>query len=334
MGGLLAGLMGAAGWAVPTASAEGISGTFSVQLENDRIANTDRHYTQGLRLGWVSKETTDGPKWAKRVLKFLYPLDMESSGRIGFALGHNIYTPEDTDANALVTNDRPYAGWLYGAVSLHAEAPRQKGSVKYHILDSVELNLGVVGPSAHGGDVQNGWHEIIGVARSNGWDNQLRNEPAIALFVERKWRLNAWPLGGVEGDVIPHIGGSLGNVFTQANTGAIFRIGQGLDMDFGPPHIRPTLSGLGMVGDRSRFGWYVFAGGEARLIARNIFLDGNSFNDSHSVSKKLLVGDFQFGAAVIFHGVRLAITNVIRTKEFDEQRRADRYGAISLSVRF
>ncbi len=326
--------MAAAGWAVPTASAEGVSGTFSIQLENDRIANTDRHYTQGLRLAWVSNEKTDGPPWAKRVLKTLYPLADIQSGFIGFALGQNMYTPEDTDSVALVTGDRPYAGWLYAAVSLHAKTQRHSGTVKYHTLDSVELNLGIVGPQAYGEQTQNEWHDIIGVSRSNGWDNQLENEPALALFFERKWRPEPRIWNAIEADIIPHIGGSLGNVFTQANAGAIFRVGQGLELDFGPPHIRPTLSGLEAVGKQNRLAWYVFAGGESRLVLRNIFLDGNSFTDSHSVSKKYLVGDFQFGAAVIFHGVRLTITNVIRTKEFDSQRRADRYGAVSLSVRF
>ncbi len=328
------GLIGAVGWVVPTVLAEGVGGTFSIQLENDRIADTDRHYTQGLRLAWVSNRQTDGPGWAKRILKRLYPLADIRAGRIGFAIGQNIYTPEDTDSKALVTGDRPYAGWLYGAVSLHAETARHGGSFKYDTLDSVELNLGVVGPNAYAKDVQNKWHEIIGVSRSNGWDNQLKNEPALALFFERKWRPEALTWNTFEADIIPHIGGSIGNVHTQGNAGAIFRVGQGLELDFGPPHIRPTLSGLEAVGERNRFGWYVFLGGEARAVLRNIFLDGNSFTDSHSVSKKHLVGDFQFGAAVIFHGVRLAISNVIRTKEFDGQRRADRYGTVSLSFRF
>ncbi|MEL0021765.1 MAG: lipid A-modifier LpxR family protein, partial [Rickettsiales bacterium] len=36
-------------------------GTFTAQIENDRIANTDRHYTNGIRLAWVSDKAEDGP---------------------------------------------------------------------------------------------------------------------------------------------------------------------------------------------------------------------------------------------------------------------------------
>lgn len=50
-------------------------GTWSLQIENDRIAQTDRHYTNGLRISWVSdkKSKKEGPDWARTVLKHLYP---------------------------------------------------------------------------------------------------------------------------------------------------------------------------------------------------------------------------------------------------------------------
>lgn len=330
---LAAGLAAALAWATP-ASADEPGGNLSLQLENDRIANTDRHYTHGSRLSWVSNRRTDGPAWVRKLLETIYPLADVRAGRIGFALGHNIYTPEDTDARALVVDDRPYAGWLYGAVSLHAETSRRLGALKVDTLDSVELNLGIVGPQAYAADVQNIVHDAIGVSRANGWDNQLENEPALAIFFERKWRPAAIRHDGFEVDIIPHAGGSVGNVFTLANAGGTLRFGQGLDLDFGPPHIRPTLSGLEAVGSGNRFGWYLFAGAEGRAVLHNIFLDGNTIASSHSVSKKTFVGDFQLGAAVIFRGIRIAFTHVLRTREFDGQPGGDRYGTLSVSAKF
>lgn len=305
-------------------------GTVTVQAENDRIARTDRHYTHGSRLSWVSDEKTNDPAWVRTVLDFLYPPVENKSGRIGFALGHNIYTPEDTEATALVGDDRPYAGWLYGAVSLHAETERKHVDT----LDSVELSLGLVGPQAYGADVQNSFHELISVATSKGWHHQLENEPALALFFERKWRPKPLSLGPLEVDGLPFLGGSVGNVFTMADGGVVFRLGQGLDRDWGPPHIRPSLSGLGSVTRAEGFGWYLFAGLEGQGVLRNIFLDGNTFTDSHSVDKEPFVGSVQVGAALLFRGARLAFTHVYRTREFEGQSEADRYGAVSLSFPF
>lgn len=68
----------------------------------------------------------------------------------------------------------------------------------------------------------------------------------------------------------------------------MLRLGQRLPLDYGPPRIQPSLPGSGFfVPPQDRFGWYLFAGVEGRAVARNIFLDGNTFRDSRSVDKEL-----------------------------------------------
>ena len=47
--------------------------TYSVQWENDRIAKTDRHYTNGFRLSWVSEEKASDPEWVRDLLNRIYP---------------------------------------------------------------------------------------------------------------------------------------------------------------------------------------------------------------------------------------------------------------------
>jgi hypothetical protein len=88
------------------------------------------------------------------------------------------------------------------------------------------------------------------------------------------------------------------------------------------------------VEKRSGLAWYAFASVQGRGVAHDIFLDGNTFASSHSVDKHLLVGDAQVGIVVIYGGVRLAATQIFRTREFKGQRQADRFGAISLSANF
>ena len=309
-------------------------GTYTVQIENDRIANTDRHYTNGIRFAWISDRHEDGPDWSRDLLEMLYPFANLRAGRAGFSGGHSMFTPEDTDAVALVQNDRPYAAWLYLGASIHAETRRTNFGIEFDTLDSVELNLGVVGPYALGEEVQNNYHDLIGVARSNGWDNQLDNEPGIMMIFERKWRPAPWRTGNFEFDVVPHLGGTLGNVMTMFHTGATARFGQSLSIDYGPPLIQPALSGLAAIEPSRNFGWYLFAGADLRGVAHNIFLDGNTFANSHSVGRRVFVGDFQLGLAAYYKNVRIAFTHVFRTREFEHQRRGDRYGALTISVRY
>lgn len=311
------------------------AGTWTVNVENDRIANTDRHYTNGFRLGWVSDETNGSDlEEVRDALNFLYPLANVRKGRLGFELGHNIFTPGDTDARQLLTDDRPYAGWLYGAASLYAETGKGWGDYYKETLDRVALEIGIVGPAALGEEVQNEFHRLIDVATAKGWDNQLENEPGINLIAERKWRAEPFRLWGLEADAIPHVGASLGNVYTHVNAGAIARFGQQLSIDYGPPLIRPNLSGYSAIDYANGLAWYAFAGVDGRWSLRNIFLDGNTFQDSHSIDKKPLVGDFVAGVAFVYGRARVSFTHVMRTKEFEGQDQADRFGSVSLSIRF
>lgn len=311
------------------------AGTWTLNVENDRIANTDRHYSNGVRLSWVSEaEDGDNLPEVRDTLQLLYPLADVKGGRLGLELGHNIYTPTDTEARNLITDDRPYAGWLYASASLYAETGKGIGDHFTETLDKVALEFGIVGPAALGEPVQNEYHKLIGVDTSKGWDNQLENEPGINLIGERKWRHKSLRFFGLEADAIPHVGVSLGNVYTHMNGGLTLRIGQELYVDYGPPLIRPSLSGFGAINPAEKFSWYAFAGVDGRWVLRNIFLDGNTFASSHSVEKKQLVGDFVAGIAVTYHDVRIAFTHVMRSREFEKQTEPDRFGAVTLSYRF
>ena len=333
--GLFSGRFICAGLLLAATALPSMAGTWTLNVENDRIANTDRHYTNGVRLGWVS-DAEEGEKLpeVRDILQFLYPLANVREGRLGLELGHNIYTPADTEATNLINNDRPYAGWLYGSASLYAETGEGFGPYYKETLDSVALEIGMVGPSALGKQVQNGFHELIGVETSKGWKNQLGDELGINLIGERKWRPSPLRFMGFEADAVPHVGASLGNVYTHVNGGATLRFGQNLSIDYGPPLIRPAPSGFGAIEEAPGLAWYGFAGVNGRWVLQNIFLDGNTFQDSPSVDKEPLVGDFVAGVAVVYGQVRVAFTHVMRTREFKGQSEADRFGAISLSVRF
>ena len=66
-------------------------------------------------------------------------------------------------------------------------------------------------------------------------------------------------------------------------------------------------------------------------MARNIFLDGNTFRDSQSVKKEPFVADAAVGVAMNFGAYKLAYVRVFRTREFVEQGSAPKYGSITFS---
>jgi hypothetical protein len=78
--------------------------------------------------------------------------------------------------------------------------------------------------------------------------------------------------------------------------------------------------------------YYFFVGTPGRVVGRNIFLDGNSFRTSPSVSKKNLVGDAQAGFSVLlWKSLRLDISVALRSEEFHGQRTPDDICTAALS---
>jgi lipid A 3-O-deacylase len=85
-----------------------------------------------------------------------------------------------------------------------------------------------------------------------------------------------------------------GNIMTFGDVGGLLRIGKGLQADYGPIRVRPALSGTDYFDAAAldgEVGWYFFASAQGRAVGRNIFLDGNTFRRSLSVSKKNFVAD-------------------------------------------
>ena len=127
--------------------------------------------------------------------------------------------------------------------------------------------------------------------------------------------------------------GAVGNVYDYADAGAMARIGINIPDDYGPLRIEPSLPGSGFFDATGPVGAYAFVGADGRAIARNLFLDGNTWEDSRSVSKKALVGDVEFGAAIAFNFMQLTFTHVIRTREYKTQSTPDQFGAVNLSFK-
>ena len=317
------------------ASADGRE-RFTALEENDSLYfNSDKHYTQGLRFSYLGPEIERGSRWTgvfdllDELPSLLFPggPPKERARRTAFFLGQSIFTPKELDLRPPDPRDRPYAGWTYGGVSLLQETDRR-------ILDNFELQLGLVGPNAGGEYVQNEWHQLIGKATAT-WGQQLQTEPGVVVSYERKWRVSLLgdAMSGL--DLVPEGGATAGNVFTYASAGTLLRIGRNLAIDYGPVHIRPSLSGADYAdADHAEggFGWYGYLGTQGRAVARNVFLDGSTFRTSRSVPRKTWVADLEAGVALFWTaGVRLDFSVLRRTPEFSGQSKPDVLGAAALS---
>jgi len=303
-------------------------GTFGILFENDWFNKSDHNYTNGVELTYTTAPQ-DTPDWLIATAHWLPFFTATGKGdvRTRYALGQTIFTPLDTTlVNPLLT-DRPYAGFLFGTFGIAGDSGTH--------LDQLQFTVGVVGPMSIAGDTQNWFHGAIGDAKAKGWHYQLRNEPGLIIQYERSIKLiPPKSIVGLIFDFEPHYGAAVGNVYDFANIGAMARLGFNLPGDYGPMRIAPSLPGSNFFEPTGGVSAYVFAGFDGRAVARNVFLDGNTFVTSRSVKKMNLVYDYDLGAAVTFNAVRLSYTYVIRSREFKAQPNMSKFGAVALSFRF
>ena len=317
--------------------------TFTLLFENDLFGDSDAQYTNGLKLSWMSpnlKRVDDVriPHWALAIVGGLKALEArvidhaEREFNVGLALGQMMFTPDDTQARALLPNDRPYAGWLYGSIAFVSK--------NRTVADTLEFQAGVVGPGSLAEDAQKFVHDIRDLPPPRGWDNQLENEPGFVLLYERKWRvLEASFSHDVGVDSIVHVGAAVGNIVDYLGTGVELRLGWHVPRDFGTSLIRPggdanapTVKGPGVA--TTGLGVYIFAALSGRAVGHDIFLDGNTIADSHGVDKEALVGDLVIGASVVFRGLKLSYAQAFRSREFAGQNRRHNFGSVNLSYSF
>lgn len=314
----------------------------NLRFDNDLFGakDQDQGYTNGAGLTLVSPNLvsyTDDPclprlgRWMNRAFEYLHPNEYEQQNMV-VTIGHGLFTPTDRTRTDLIADDRPYAAALLISLGYNARDGAR--------LRTTHLRAGIVGPSARGEQVQNEWHDLIGVERFRGWDHQLRDEPVLQLVHERMRR---WPAdGGVNAggwgwDAIAHWGGAVGNLGSYANAGAELRFGWRLPDDFGSTPLRPagenTAPRTGTPASR-RWAAHVFVTFDARGVLNDITLDGNTFKTSHGVDHEPWVADVGYGAAITRAGWKFAFARYFRTREFAQQRDTPVFGSFTVSREF
>ena len=334
----------------------------TLRLENDLFTGTDQNYTNGVSATLVSQARPPGA--SRRCLPALlraqaWVIDAINPGfwegepattreNVVVKFGQSMYTPEDYGRADLIQDDRPYAGLLYVGSSWNRR--RKLPEPGRELLDTREVTFGVIGPLSLAEQSQERVHEVMGEEIFQGWDNQLGNEPAFQLAADRKIRRRNGDVavsGGWALDQITTTGIRLGNIETSASVGWEARLGWNLPDDFGSYPIRPGAENRSPrpagadpspsdAPAASVTGGHVFILMEAKAVGYDFSLDGNLFQDSHSVTRRPVAAMAAVGIAIdglLFgRNTKLAVMRVFKTREFDEQAARHAYGSLSLSV--
>jgi len=309
--------------------------TLGVRIDNDALGGDgqDVGYTSGLQVtlrsgnlqGFAQPDCLPlSVRSVNGVVDWLYPAGLDQKNVL-FSVFHGVYTPADGEAVEPIANDRPYAA----ALLLGAGYSARRGDS----LHNTQLRLGIVGPSAKGEQLQNGVHKIIGAKQSHGWQNQLHDEPVLQLLHERLHRMEfASVPWGFESDLIGHWGGSLGNFATYANAGAEWRFGRNLSTDFGTDPLRTEGENVARgIAPPQRWAWHVFLSFDARAVAHNITLDGNTLGADRSVDRVPWLGEYALGVGARVQDFVVEWRATTRSREYRTGQPAHAFSTIYAS---
>lgn len=335
----------------------------TLRLENDLFSGTDQNYTNGVAVTAVSQDLQGAlrtdclPLPVALYTRFIGWVDPgfwqnsseeTTSQNLVLRIGQSMFTPKDKARTDLIADDRPYAGLLYFGLAWNRRV--HPTASHYEFLDVREMTLGVIGPLSFAEQAQNFVHRVRGIERFQGWGNQLKNEPAFQMAMERKYK--PYSEGAVRSgwgsDVIGSYALRFGNIEIAANVGVEFRTGWNIPNDFGSYPIRAggenrppsNLADLRVRQPRSAHapkpGAHLFLNLEAKSVAWDFSLDGNAFRNSHRVQRRPWVAQAAAGISsqwlVAGHGMRLAVMRVWRTREFEQQVGSHAFGSIALSI--
>ena len=167
-----------------------------------------------------------------------------------------------------------------------------------------------------------------------GWDNQLQNELGVNLRYVHKWRFTPRSFYDIETAFIPFTEGDLGNVSIMTSAGLAMRIGWNIPKDFGVTSLT-TGGDVGIpVHDEYRemlkraWSFSFNLSGSGTAVLRNISLDGNTFEQSHSVEKKYFVGLLGYGFSLRYKSFMLEYIKNVSSKQFKQENKPHGVGTV------
>jgi len=302
----------------------------SLIFENDSFFRDDGLYSSGLFLNWgynhvAALDDQHLPSWlAYLAQKTHLPSTQHKQYSINYGVGQQLQTATDISIAELVEEDAPYVGLLTWEVSLLANNDQ--------VSDEVGLILGVVGPIAGAEFVQSLVHDFTGGREPQGWDNQISNEFVFRVQTRRIWRVYEANIWNAEFDLLTGLDGGLGNLRSDFSTGFGIRFGQRLTENFSSATVFPVQKFNAL--NNTPYGWYIFANVSASYVANDIFINGNTFQDSHSVDLIHTQATVSIGVMANIYNFSILYSLLYTTDEYQGQAEDSRFGSVALSYHF
>ena len=284
--------------------------------DNYDLELTDRYYSNGFILQYNRAVSTGIKGVVKKINRF--------------EAGHKVYNPftnRISAENVRVQMDRPYAGWLYGSFGSTFFTTKQ------HVVEYTAA-AGIMGPSALGKEVQQGWHKFIGLYQVYGWEYQLNN--SIGLNASGAYYhnvVNAKETGAFTMHLVSKA--ELGTIFSNASAGLLLKTGSLNKEEQQSGYWSGQLGADAKTFNRKEF--IFFAEPLLQYQLYNATVQGTLFSTDKgpfTTGIQPLLFQLKTGMMLTGNAVGLRWYYTFRGREGSSMRKAEHWGTIGLSVRF
>ncbi|CAM2842123.1 lipid A deacylase LpxR family protein [Flavobacterium frigoris] len=283
--------------------------------ENDLYTSSknDKYYTNGLEFFYRFLAKNDDKKVSKKIIEFI--------------IGQYIYNPQFINKGAVAVIDRPFAGYLFGAVD--------KGFFfKNESVFKGRIELGFVGSKSFAEETQKRFHKFFSYKQVYGWETQVTNTLAIQshfLFSNKLLpKLNKDKV-----DFHFQSEADLGTIFTSVSAGFLTRIG----FKKLAPIYDSNLYGASVSSTSGRVveEFYFYIAPSIKYQLYDATIQGSLFNNNSSVTFDLIPVRFNGEAGFKYrkNNLNLSYAFVYRSKElYNNINTGYFYGSIGGSYLF
>lgn len=308
------------------------AGLLNISWDNDLLTGTDKGYTNGLRISWLTTAAEEVESCNTCVvaslrdgLSWLPGIGAPGSRHaVATSLRQMMITPENIEASTPQYDDIPYMGYLSVDSFLYSWNSRR--------MTGYGITVGIVGPDSGAERAQKWVHKITGSTDPQGWDNQLGTDVVGGLQVTHAHRFLV--LGeeqSIRNEFVWGASVQASNLVSNAMLGVFWRTGRNLPGNFVPEY-SGLASSVGLPGllDSSGSGWSVFAGMIAEAIPYS-YIEKRS--GPYSFEQRPVVGHVSLGAGL--HTQRFHVALTLRATTAQEETNKDplTFGTLSMSWR-
>jgi lipid A 3-O-deacylase len=256
-------------------------GYFHYMYENDLFTGTDRYYTQGSIVEFMHPVLKRSPL-SKLLLRVVHLQQEENF----ISFRQDVFTPKSIRNKMLDSTDRPYAGTFFFSQKVISR--------RHHATLTTSLDLGCIGPSALGEQMQKFIHAHTNNAEPIGWENQVANS-----FIANYNLWYEYNIGGLKWiNLAAEAGGKAGILYTNASAGLTLRIGK-MRQHFVVYKPRPI----------PKWELYGTIGGNATYVYHNAVIQGVPWSKSVHVlsADKIERIVYKLNAAITFSFKRISL---------------------------